>query len=158
MSDEVSVEAEGETVGEAKWAAVRELQRLAPGLDREAIRFQVVTEGERGLLGVGTTPARVVATALAPAPQPAVAPVEHDDRLGSEADIAAGLLRRALDALGLDGDVEVGERVSSREGAEPEVVAIASGPDARRAHRPPRPDARRAPAPRERDRSLAARR
>ncbi len=130
MSDEVSVEAEGETVGEAKWAAVRELQRLAPGLDRDAIRFQVVTEGERGLLGVGTTPARVVATALAPAPPPAVAPVEHDDRLGSEADIAAGLLRRALDALGLDGDVEVGERVSSREGAEPEVVAIASGPDA----------------------------
>ena len=62
MSEEVSVEATGETVGEAKWAALRELEQLAPGIDRDAVRFQVVTEGERGLLGVGYTPARVVAT------------------------------------------------------------------------------------------------
>ena len=62
MSDELSVEATGETVGEAKWSALRELERLAPGIDRDAVRFQVVTEGERGLLGVGYTPARVVAT------------------------------------------------------------------------------------------------
>ncbi len=34
---ELSVEATGETVGEAKWAAVQELQRLAPGLDRDAV-------------------------------------------------------------------------------------------------------------------------
>ena len=31
MSDEVSVEATGETVGEAKWSALRELEQLAPG-------------------------------------------------------------------------------------------------------------------------------
>ena len=31
MTDELSVEATGETVGEAKWAALRELERLAPG-------------------------------------------------------------------------------------------------------------------------------
>ena len=62
MSDEVSVEATGETVGEAKWAALRELERLAPGIDRDGVRFQVVSEGERGLLGVGYTPARVLAT------------------------------------------------------------------------------------------------
>ena len=67
MSDEVSVEATGETVGEAKWSALRELERLAPGLDREAVQFQVVSEGERGLLGVGYTPARVVATVERPA-------------------------------------------------------------------------------------------
>ena len=30
-----SVEATGETVGEAKWAALRELEQLVPGLDRE---------------------------------------------------------------------------------------------------------------------------
>lgn len=63
MSDsaDVRVEATGETVGEAKWAALRELEKLVPELDRERVRFQVVSEGERGLLGVGYTPAHVVA-------------------------------------------------------------------------------------------------
>ena len=56
---EITVEATGETVGEAKWSALQELQRRVPGLDRDAIRFQVVSEGERGLLGVGYTPASV---------------------------------------------------------------------------------------------------
>lgn len=66
MSEEsrsLEVEATGETVGEAKWQAVRELERLHPGVDRDAIQFQVVSEGERGLLGVGTTPAVVIARA-----------------------------------------------------------------------------------------------
>lgn len=57
----MEVEATGETVGEAKWAAIRELERLAPGLDKASVRFQVVSEGERGLLGVGYSPARVIA-------------------------------------------------------------------------------------------------
>jgi spoIIIJ-associated protein len=56
------VEATGETVGEAKWAALRELEKLHPDLDKAAVQFQVVTEGERGLLGVGYAPARVVAS------------------------------------------------------------------------------------------------
>jgi spoIIIJ-associated protein len=56
------VEATGETVGEAKWAALRELEKLHPDLDKSAVQFQVVSEGERGLLGVGYTPARVVAS------------------------------------------------------------------------------------------------
>jgi spoIIIJ-associated protein len=59
---ETTVEGTGETLGEAKLHALRELERLAPGLDREQVRFQVVTEGERGLLGVGYVPARVIAT------------------------------------------------------------------------------------------------
>ncbi len=59
----VTVEATGETVGEAKWAALRELEQRVPGLDRESVRFQVVSEGERGLLGVGFTPAHVIASA-----------------------------------------------------------------------------------------------
>jgi spoIIIJ-associated protein len=65
MSDratEIRVESTGETVGEAKWTALRELEQLVPGLDRESVRFDVLSEGERGLLGVGYTPARVVAT------------------------------------------------------------------------------------------------
>jgi spoIIIJ-associated protein len=56
------VEATGETVGEAKWAALRELEKLHPALDKAAVRFQVVSEGERGLLGVGYAPARVIAS------------------------------------------------------------------------------------------------
>src|SRR5262245_28887297 len=63
MSDDaVAVEATGETVGEAKWHALRELELRYPGIERTAVRFQVVTEGERGLLGVGTSPARVIAS------------------------------------------------------------------------------------------------
>jgi spoIIIJ-associated protein len=56
------VESTGETVGEAKWAALRELEKLHPELDKSAVQFQVVSEGERGLLGVGYAPARVVAS------------------------------------------------------------------------------------------------
>jgi spoIIIJ-associated protein len=62
MTGELRVETEGETVGEAKWAALRELEKLNPELDKAAVRFQVVSEGERGILGVGYSPARVVAT------------------------------------------------------------------------------------------------
>jgi spoIIIJ-associated protein len=57
----VEIEGSGETIGEAKWQAMRELERLHPGLDRDAVTFEVLTEGERGLLGVGTSPARVLA-------------------------------------------------------------------------------------------------
>ena len=62
MSDELQAEGTGETVGEAKWAALRELERLQPGLDKGSVRFQVISEGERGLLGVGYEPARVLAS------------------------------------------------------------------------------------------------
>ena len=103
MTDELSVEASGETVGEAKWSALRELERLAPGLDRDAVRFQVVTEGERGLLGVGYTPARVVATAERP---PAHEPPADE---GGEAGVARELLGRVLATIGLDGEITVEE-------------------------------------------------
>ena len=97
MSD-VVVEATGETVGEAKWAALRELQRLVPGLDRDTVRFEVVTEGERGLLGVGYTPARVVAAAT-PTPEGAVAPapIASDDE---DAAAVRELLERVSTAIG----------------------------------------------------------
>ena len=61
-TESLQVEATGETVGEAKWAALRELEKIRPGIDKAAVRFQVVSEGERGLLGVGFAPARVVAS------------------------------------------------------------------------------------------------
>ena len=58
--DPTAVEGTGETVGEARWAATRELERRYPGLDKETIEFQVLSEGERGLMGVGREPARVL--------------------------------------------------------------------------------------------------
>lgn len=119
MSDELSVEATGETVGEAKWAAVRELERLAPRLDRETIRFQVVSEGERGLLGVGFTPARVVATAAATAPQHDQEPFTGDD--DSAEALTRGLLERTLRALDIPGSVTVEQDEA--------LVATLVGPD-----------------------------
>jgi predicted RNA-binding protein Jag len=76
---ELRVETEGETVGEAKWAALRELEKLSPGIDKATVRFQVVSEGQRGILGVGYSPARVVATVEANGEQPAAAPVDESE-------------------------------------------------------------------------------
>jgi spoIIIJ-associated protein len=103
VTGELTVEATGETVGEAKWAALRELEQRYPGLDKAAVHFEVVTEGERGLLGVGYAPARVVAHL----PADAAAAIELDEsELATEARM---LLTRVVDALGVDGRVDVRE-------------------------------------------------
>jgi spoIIIJ-associated protein len=105
MSD-VEVEATGETVGEAKWAALRQLERQQPGVDKTAVRFQVVSEGERGLLGVGYTPARVIATVDADAE-----PVPRDESpLASQ---VRELVERIVDAIGVAGRVDVREGSAS---------------------------------------------
>ena len=107
MSDavdrEVQVEATGETVGEAKWAALRELEQLVPGLDRDGVRFDVLSEGERGLLGVGYTPARVVATA----PEGSAGTDAAD---GDEIADAREFVRRIAAAIGADVSVSARER------------------------------------------------
>jgi spoIIIJ-associated protein len=120
VSDEVSVEATGETVGEAKWKALRDLERIAPGVDKSSVRFQVVTEGERGLLGVGFTPARVVASATVAAVA-AEAPAERHDETELEQHVRE-LVERVVGAMGL------ATRVTVREGDE-EVVATCTGGD-----------------------------
>ncbi|HEX4930518.1 MAG TPA: RNA-binding cell elongation regulator Jag/EloR [Gaiellaceae bacterium] len=108
---ELSVEMTGETVGEAKWAALRELERMRPGLDKAAVRFQVVTEGERGLLGVGYEPARVVASVEESDAPPAVERVVSEPREGESGD--AALLRevveRIVDEIGVECTIEVEE-------------------------------------------------
>jgi spoIIIJ-associated protein len=101
----VQVEATGETVGEAKWAALRELERLRPGIDKAEVRFQVVSEGERGLLGVGYAPARVIASVEASA-----APVEteavDDSELAAE---VRDVLEHILAAIGVSARIEIDE-------------------------------------------------
>jgi spoIIIJ-associated protein len=118
---ELQVEATGETVGEAKWSALRELERQRPGLDKSAVRFQVVSEGERGLLGVGFTPARVIAVvtadagaAIATAPPP-----------GDESDLATEareLVQRIVDCIGVNALVDVDEGDAA-------ITVSCTGPD-----------------------------
>ena len=110
----VSVEATGETVGEAKWAALRELEQLVPEVDRDSVQFQVVSEGERGLLGVGFTPARVVASAK---PGPAASATSGDAASGPR-EIVERIAR------GIAADVSVVAR--ERGGV---VTVTCSGPD-----------------------------
>jgi spoIIIJ-associated protein len=107
VTEPLTVEATGETVGEAKWAALRELERLHPDVDKASVRFEVVTEGERGLLGVGYAPARVIATAEA-----ASADVAAPERAPEDSDLAGdvrSLVERIAYELDVRCDVDVRE-------------------------------------------------
>jgi len=115
---ELQTEATGETVGEAKWQALRDLERMLPGLDKSRVRFQVVSEGERGLLGVGYTPARVIASVAEDA---AEEPVEA----GEESELGA-LVREILERVGHE--LRLSSRVSVVEDEE-SVLASFSGSD-----------------------------
>jgi len=104
VSEDAVVEATGETVGEAKWAALRELEQRYPGIDKSAVQFEVVSEGERGLLGVGFEPARVVAHA----PADALEAVSFADDSEAAAD-ARALAQRIMAAIGVEGRADVRE-------------------------------------------------
>jgi spoIIIJ-associated protein len=121
MSGELTVETTGETVGEAKWAALRELEQRYPGLDKGAVRFEVVSEGERGLLGVGYKPARVVA--LLPEDAAAAASVaEAGEAEEGQAGEARGLVAKIVGELGIEAQVEANEDAAA-------IVVTCSGPD-----------------------------
>jgi spoIIIJ-associated protein len=104
MTEPLHVEATGETVGEAKWHALRELEQLAPGLDKSSVRFEVLSEGERGLLGVGYAPARVVATAD-PVAAPSAPDVEETDAAASLRE----LLAKVTAGIGVRARIDVSE-------------------------------------------------
>ena len=114
----LSVEAEGETVGEAKWTALRELERRFPGLDKGSVRFAVVSEGERGLLGVGYAPAKVIASVE----NAAVAAAPADEEPGSPAARLRELIERIAAALGAPVAVTISEDDES-------MTAALTGPD-----------------------------
>src|SRR6059058_5912488 len=107
MSEQLQVEATGETVGEAKWSALRELEQLRPGIDKAAVRFQVVSEGERGLLGVGFAPARVVASvnAAAAVEEPEPAPDDEGELAAEIRDVVEHILA----AMGVRARIEIDE-------------------------------------------------
>ena len=110
MSEEV--EATGETVGEAKWSALRELERRFPGLDKADVTFEILAEGERGLLGVGYAPARVVAR-LAETTRPAGVKAQEAHPPGSPAARLQELVARSCAALGANASVVVTEDESA---------------------------------------------
>jgi spoIIIJ-associated protein len=103
----LQVEATGETVGEAKWTALRELEKLQPGIDKNAVRFQVVSEGERGLLGVGYAPARVIASVEAPAVREVSEPAPAEE--GEQAAEVREVLERIREAIDVRARFEIAE-------------------------------------------------
>jgi spoIIIJ-associated protein len=110
--ERVEVETSGETVGEARWAALHELERRFPALQRDDVQFVVLSEGERGLLGVGYQPARVLASVEVD-PSAAEPVVVHHSAPVDESPAAArvrDLLTRVLDALAIEGNLEIVER------------------------------------------------
>ncbi len=118
---EDAVEATGETVGEAKWAALRELEQRVPGLDPASVRFQVLSEGERGLLGVGQVPARVVAQLTATGER-RLPRAEHPEEPGTPTAALRELLELVCAALAVRASVAI------REDSD-EILARLSGPD-----------------------------
>jgi spoIIIJ-associated protein len=117
--EDLTAEATGETVSEAKWTALRELERRHPGLDKAAVRFEVVAEGERGILGVGYEPARVLAHLPAKAAEAAAA--ASGEATGQAAESRA-LVSRIVTALGVDAEVDAHEEPTA-------IVVTCAGPD-----------------------------
>jgi spoIIIJ-associated protein len=118
---DLTSEATGETVGEAKWAALRELERRHPGLDKGAVQFEVVSEGERGILGVGFEPARVVAHLPAEAAE-AAATTEAASDESDQAATARALVAQLVETLGVEADVTAHDEGET-------IVVTCSGPD-----------------------------
>ena len=122
----VRVEATGETVGEARWAALHELERRYPALDRDQVEFVVLSEGQRGLLGVGYEPARVIAALASEPPEavpgrtPAPEPVAGDSEAAA---LVRELLVQVVVGLGIGGgDIVIDE-------ASGQVTGTVSGAD-----------------------------
>jgi spoIIIJ-associated protein len=150
VSEELTVEATGETPRDAKWNAMRELERLAPSLDPTAVRFQVLSEGERGLLGVGASPARVLAS-VAVVDRPAAPPAPDDEpeavrrvremivhvtaAMGLRCEIVVSENDDAIEAVCTGGDLGllIGRHGQTIDAVQTLASAIASGgPDERR--------------------------
>ncbi|MGD0166968.1 MAG: RNA-binding cell elongation regulator Jag/EloR [Gaiellaceae bacterium] len=101
MTSELRVEAEGADVAEARSRALLEIRRQAPWIEEESVVIQVVEEGERGLLGIGARPARVVAFAEVPDP-----PSRDESELAASLRAFADQVVRAI---AMESSADVGE-------------------------------------------------
>jgi spoIIIJ-associated protein len=109
-------EAEGSSVGAAKWAAMKELERSYPGISVEHVRFDVVEEREDQDAEPVT---RVVATADLELWRAAESDFEWPDE---PIERVREILRRVVSHLGLRASVDVADR-------DGEIWAEVSGPE-----------------------------
>jgi spoIIIJ-associated protein len=110
--DDISAVGGGESLGEAKWAAMKELETRFPGLTAEAVRFAVVEEpsGESGM-------ARVEAEVDVEAWRE-----QADDLPDEPAERVRAVVGRVAQALGLRASVDIEETAE-------EVRATVNGDD-----------------------------
>src|ERR687893_3265269 len=102
-------QAEGETLGEAKWAAVKELEGRFPGLNADCVSFEVESDG-------GTDgPSRVRAEVDVDAWREVAATIPEEP-----AERVRAIVGRVVHALGLDATVDIDE-------SEDEIRATVNG-------------------------------
>jgi spoIIIJ-associated protein len=127
-----SVEGRGKTVDDAILDALTKLSA-----SREAVDIEVVTEGSRGVWGIGAEDARVRAVLKAARPAPAAKPAPRPARVAvaepegaSEAEVARHVVATLLGKMGLQGEVEIaGPMPSVEDEGEPPTVVNIKGDD-----------------------------
>jgi len=105
------VDGEGDSLGEAKYAAMKELERRFPGVTVECVQFEVVSEGADG-------PARVVGEV----DEDAWRDVSEADLPEEPAERLRAVVTRVVQTLGLDATVDVQE-------SDEEILATVDGDD-----------------------------
>jgi spoIIIJ-associated protein len=96
-SEELSAEGEGDTVGEAKWAAMKELEPRFPGITADSVGFEVIEEPDGG-----TARVRALVDEDAWRDAAEVIPEEPGERVRA-------VVGRVVHALGLRATVDIAE-------------------------------------------------
>ena len=109
--DDLTIEAEGETLGEAKWNAMKELEGRFPGITADCVHFEVADVGDGG-------PARV----RGEVDEDAWRDVAEGDLPEEPAERLRAVVTRVVQALGLRATVDVEE-------TEEEIRATVNGED-----------------------------
>ena len=112
-ADPGRVEAEGASLGEAKWSAIKALQHYFPGIDADAVRFEVLDEGTEA----DGRPARVVAEA-----DEEVWRRSSNAFPDEPAERVRAIVVRVVQGLDLDASVDLSESAD-------EIVATVNGDD-----------------------------
>jgi spoIIIJ-associated protein len=109
--DDLTIEAEGDTLGEAKWNAMKSLESRFPGITAECVRFEMLEDGD-GL------PARV----RGEVDEAAWRAVAEEELPEEPAERLRAVITRVVQALGLRATVDVEE-------TEDEIRATVNGED-----------------------------